>query len=57
MVTLGLRSGDIVYPRDDLALLRGAGVEETDTPDVAYAPFPRWEEGRPESWDELPWNR
>ena len=36
----------------------GAGVEEeTDTPDVAYAPFPKWEDGYPESWAELPWNR
>jgi quercetin dioxygenase-like cupin family protein len=57
MVTLGLRGGSIVYPRDDLALSRGAGVEEeTDTPSVAYEPFPKWEDGRPASWDELPWN-
>ena len=58
LVTLGLRSGSIVYPRDDLALSHGAGVEEeTDTPDVAYAPFADWEEGHPASWDDLPWNR
>ena len=36
----------------------GAGVEEeTDTPSVAYAPFPKWEDGRPASWDGFPWNR
>jgi uncharacterized cupin superfamily protein len=58
MVTLGLRSGSIVYERNDTALAHGAGVEEeTDTPDVAYAPFPKWEDGYPESWAELPWNR
>jgi uncharacterized cupin superfamily protein len=58
MVTIGMRSGSIVYPRDEAALAHGAGVEvETDTPDVAYAPFTGWEEGRPASWDRLPWNR
>ena len=60
VVTLGLRSeeGTILYARDDTALRRGAGVEEeTDTPDVAYAPFPKWESGRPAAWDALPWNR
>jgi uncharacterized cupin superfamily protein len=58
IVTLGLRGGEIVYERNDTALARDAGVEdETDTPDVAYAPFPKWEDGRPASWDELPWNR
>ena len=58
MVTLGLRGGTIVYERNELALAHGAGVEEeTDTPSVAYEPFPKWEEGRPASWEELPWNR
>lgn len=58
MVTLGLRGGTIVYERNDLALAHGAGVEEeTDTPSVAYEPFPKWEEGHPAAWDELPWNR
>jgi quercetin dioxygenase-like cupin family protein len=58
MVTLGLRGGSIVYERNDAALTHGAGVEEaTDTPSVAYEPFPKWEDGRPASWDELPWNR
>lgn len=58
IVTLGLRGGSILYARDELALSRGAGVEEeTDDPDVAYAPFPEWQDGRPASWDDLPWNR
>jgi quercetin dioxygenase-like cupin family protein len=58
MVTLGLREGSIVYEVNGTALAHGAGVEEeTDTPSVAYAPFPEWEEGRPASWDGLPWSR
>ena len=58
LVTLGLRGGTIVYERNDTALAHGAGVEEeTDTPSVAYEPFPKWEDGRPASWGELPWNR
>ncbi len=58
MVTLGLRTGEIVYERNATALARDAGVEEeTDSPDAAYAPFPEWEDGHPASWDELPWNR
>jgi hypothetical protein len=24
-------------------------------PKEAYAPFPRWQIGPPESWDGLPW--
>ncbi|MGH3008010.1 MAG: cupin domain-containing protein [Gaiellaceae bacterium] len=58
VVTLGLRGGSIVYARDEMALQHEAGVEEeTDSPDVAYAPFPKWEGGRSRSRDELPWNR
>jgi quercetin dioxygenase-like cupin family protein len=49
-------SGQIVYPRSDLALRHGSGVEtETTVPAEAYAPLPKWQPGRPESWDELPW--
>jgi uncharacterized cupin superfamily protein len=48
----------ILYPRSDVALARGAGVEtETNAPREAYAPFPRWRLGRPDSWDTLPWAR
>jgi uncharacterized cupin superfamily protein len=46
----------IVYPRSELALRHGAGVEtETSVPAEAHAPFPKWQPGRPESWDGLPW--
>ena len=46
----------IVYPRSELALRHGAGVEaETTSPTDAYAPFPKWQPGRPETWDGLPW--
>ena len=59
MVTLGARAeeGTIVYVRDEAALAHGAGVEEeTPLPSEAYAPFPKWEHGRPAAWDSLPWN-
>jgi uncharacterized cupin superfamily protein len=47
---------EIVYPRSDLALSHGAGVEqETNSPREAYTPFPKWKDGRPKSWDGLPW--
>ena len=49
------REHSIVYPRSELALRHGAGVEtETTAPKEAYAPFPRWEPGRP-SFAGLPW--
>jgi uncharacterized cupin superfamily protein len=49
-------SKEIVYPRSELAIRRGAGVEtETSTPAEAYARFPKWEDGRPQTWDGLPW--
>ena len=58
IVTLGARGGSILYARDEAALRHDAGVEvETDTPPEAYAPFPKWEPGRPGDWDLLPWNR
>jgi uncharacterized cupin superfamily protein len=39
---------EIVYPRSELALRHGAGVEqETSSPRDAYAPFPKWQPGRP----------
>ena len=47
---------EIVYPRSELAISHGSGVEkETSSPSEAYAPFPKWKDGRPESWDGLPW--
>jgi uncharacterized cupin superfamily protein len=46
----------IVYPRSELALSHGAGVEtETGSAAEAYAPFPKWQPGPPESWTGLPW--
>ena len=56
----GARAGwpetGIVYPRSELALRHGAGVEtETSKPAEAYAPYPRWQPGRPASWTGLPW--
>ena len=48
---------DAVYVRSDLALKHGAGVEaETTKSAEAYAPFPKWQPGPPESWDGLPWS-
>jgi len=46
----------IVYPRSELALRHGAGVEkETTLPAEAYAGLEKWKPGRPDSWDGLPW--
>jgi uncharacterized cupin superfamily protein len=46
----------IVYPRSDAALARDAGVEtETNDPPAAYARFPAWRVGRPDTWASLPW--
>jgi len=48
--------GSAVYPRNELALLHGAGVEqETDHSKKAYAPYPPWVPGKPASFDGLPW--
>jgi len=45
-----------VYPRSEVALRLGVGVDaETTQPREAYAPFPKWEPGPPESFAGLPW--
>jgi uncharacterized cupin superfamily protein len=47
---IGARSNPkrIVYPRSDVALRHGAGVEtETTVPAEAYTPFPKWLPQRP----------
>ena len=45
-----------LYPRSELALRHGAGVEtETSSSAEAYAPYPKWLPGRPKSWAGLPW--
>jgi uncharacterized cupin superfamily protein len=47
---------ETVYPRSELAIRHGAGVEtDTSSPAEAYAPFPKWKDGRPKTWDGLPW--
>jgi uncharacterized cupin superfamily protein len=47
---------ETVYPRSELAIRHGAGVEtETTSGAEAYAPFPQWKDGRPKTWDGLPW--
>jgi uncharacterized cupin superfamily protein len=54
----GARSteGGIVYPRSELALGHGAGVQtETSSAHDAYATFPGWQPGRPDGWNALPW--
>jgi uncharacterized cupin superfamily protein len=52
----GRRRADrgIVYPRSDLALSHGAGVEtETRSPSEAYARVPHWQPERPKTG--IPW--
>jgi len=59
MLMVGARHADgtIFYSRNEVALHHGAGVtEETPSPREAYAPFEHWHLGRPDCWDELPWN-
>jgi len=47
--------GSAVYTRDDAALRHGAGVErETPHSSEAYAPYPEWRPGPPESFEGLP---
>jgi uncharacterized cupin superfamily protein len=49
----GGRTGEkrIVYPRSELALRHGVGVEtETTSSKEAYAPFPKWKPGRAFPW-------
>jgi uncharacterized cupin superfamily protein len=63
MVMIGARRGsgpneDIVYPRSELALHHGVGVErESRSPEEVLAHFPRWQRRRPNDWEELPWAR
>jgi uncharacterized cupin superfamily protein len=61
LVMTGVRAGawpeeGIVYPRSELALRHGVGVQtETRSPTEALAAFPRWRRGRPDGWSALPW--
>jgi uncharacterized cupin superfamily protein len=46
ILMVGARTGEreVVYPRSEAALRRGAGVEvETSSANEAYAPFPHWQ--------------
>ena len=50
------REQRILYPRSEVALRHGAGVEaDTTSAAEAYAPYPKWQPGPPASWDGLPW--
>jgi uncharacterized cupin superfamily protein len=60
IVMAGARNAEwprgIVYPRSELALRHGVGVEtETTSPVEASAGLSDWRRERPEGWDELPW--
>ena len=47
---------DFLYPRSDLALRHGVGVErETTSPREAQAGLGEWRDERPEGWHQLPW--
>ena len=50
ILMVGARTSErnVVYPRSEAALRRGAGVEvETSSATEAYAPFPDWQPKRP----------
>jgi uncharacterized cupin superfamily protein len=57
---IGAREGgsDTIYVRNETALKHGSGPEQ-DTPDnkEAYAPFPKWSNGAPETFEGLPFAR
>jgi uncharacterized cupin superfamily protein len=46
-----------VYVESELAQRHGAGVPaETTRSAEAYAPYPKWQPGRPPSWTGVPWD-
>jgi uncharacterized cupin superfamily protein len=50
------RAKSIVYPNSEPARRHGAGVEkETSSASEAYEPYPHWQPGRPDNWNDLPW--
>jgi uncharacterized cupin superfamily protein len=50
------RERHIVYPVSELARRHGAGATtETSSPAEAYAPFSKWQPGRPADSSGLPW--
>ena len=58
ILMVGGRSSDqtFLYPRSELALRHGAGVErETASPAEAQAGLGEWRLERPAGWEALPW--
>jgi uncharacterized cupin superfamily protein len=56
MVGARTRERNVLYPRSEAAIARGAGVEtETSSAMEAYAPFPEWQPERPSEGVSLPW--
>ena len=58
ILMVGARSEDekLFYPAAPVAQKHSAAAEQdTPSPEEAYAPFGKREEGRPASWDSLPW--
>jgi uncharacterized cupin superfamily protein len=58
ILMVGVRSEQeqLHYAVSEVAARHGASVESaTSSPDDAYAPTPKWDLGRPASWDDLPW--
>jgi uncharacterized cupin superfamily protein len=58
ILMVGARSPDekLFYPVAEVAQKHGASAgHDTPSPEEAYAPFGRRDEGRPASWDSLPW--
>jgi uncharacterized cupin superfamily protein len=59
LLMVGARTSEreVVYPRSEAALARGAGVEtETSSAIDAYAPFSHWQPRRPRNGVSLPWS-
>jgi len=58
MVGARIEHGTILYPRDEVALRHGAGVEEdTPSPQDGVLRLPALAARSSARWDELPWNR
>jgi uncharacterized cupin superfamily protein len=58
ILMVGARSPDeeLFYPAAEVAQKHGAAAEkDTPSPEEAYAPYPGRQEGRPASWESLPW--
>ena len=50
--------GAATHRGGEITLRHGAVLEqETTKPAEAYAPYPKWQPGRPDTWTGLPWER